>query len=92
MSAAGAKLLQAATDVLGSEAALAECLGIEAWLLRSYLRDTRELPDALLLRVVDVLLADRLSQSRPADLRDVPKVAENVARGSGTEGIAGEPA
>ena len=89
VSAASAKLLQAAADVLGSEAALAERLGIEERLLRSYLSDSLELPDALLLRVVDVLLGERLSP-RPANLREVPQVTENVARGSGATGTDGE--
>ena len=89
MSATSAKLLQAAADVLGSNAALAARLGIEEWLLCSYLSDRRELPDALLLRAVDIVLADRLSQQ--ANLRPVPRVTENIARGSGGAAIAGEP-
>lgn len=89
---ASAKLLQAAADVLGNEAALAERLGIEERLLRTYLSGSLELPEALLLRVVDVLLGERLSQPRPADLREVPNVTENVARGSGATGNGGEPA
>lgn len=86
MSAATVKLLHAAADVLGSEAALAGRLGIEEWLLRSYLSDSRELPDALLLPVVDVLLADRPSRLQPAEL------SENIGRGSGATGTAGERA
>ena len=88
MSATSAKLLQAAADVLGSNAALAARLGIEEWLLCSYLSDRRELPDALLLRAVDIVLADRLSQQ----LNLHPQVTENIDRGSGEAAITGEPA
>jgi DNA-binding transcriptional regulator YdaS (Cro superfamily) len=77
MSATTAKLLQAAAEVLGSNAALARRLGVEEWLLCSYLNDLRELPDALLLRAVDIVLADRLAN--PSNLRHVSGVTENSA-------------
>jgi hypothetical protein len=77
MSATTAKLLQAAAEVLGSNAELARRLGVEEWLLCSYLNDLRELPDALLLRAVDIVLADRLAN--PSNLRDVSGVTENSA-------------
>jgi hypothetical protein len=77
MSATTAKLLQAAAEVLGSNAELARRLGVEEWLLCSYLNDLRELPDALLLRAVDIVLADRLAN--PSNLRHVSGVTENSA-------------
>ena len=90
MSATSAKVLEVAAEILGGNAALAARLGIEEWLLCSYLSDRRELPDALLLRAVDIVLADSLS--RQPDLHGVPQVTENTARGSGGATIAGEPA
>lgn len=85
MSATSVKVLQAAADILGSNAALAERLGVDEWLLGSYLGDRRELPDALLLRAVDIVLADRLS----ANLRQVSGVTENIASANAATAITG---
>jgi hypothetical protein len=60
MSATGVKLLLAAAELLGSTTELARRLEIGEKLLAVYMADVRELPDSLLLRVVDIVLADRL--------------------------------
>ena len=61
MSATTVKLLQAAAEIAGSSESLAEQLRISDQLLAAYLGDRRRLPDALLLRAVDIILADRQS-------------------------------
>jgi hypothetical protein len=61
MSATTVKLLQTAAEIAGSTAALAKRLGIGEAVLLVYLADRRRLPDALLLRAVDIILADRQS-------------------------------
>jgi hypothetical protein len=60
MSATSVKLLLAAAQMLGSTTELARRLEIGEKLLAVYMADVRELPDSLLLRVVDIVLADRL--------------------------------
>jgi hypothetical protein len=55
-------VLQAAAEIAGSKAALAGRLGVGEELLAAYLADRRRLPDLLLLRAVDIILADRQSQ------------------------------
>ena len=62
MSATTVKVLQAAAEIAGSTAALARRLGVGEELLAAYLADRRRLPDLLLLRAVDIILADRQSQ------------------------------
>lgn len=59
MSATTVRLLQAAAEVVGGERTLARRLGIAESLLVRFMSDRRELPDALLLRAVDIILADR---------------------------------
>lgn len=59
------KLLQAAAEIVGGNAALAERLGIGEKILSTFMKDVRPLPDTLLLRAVDIILADRQSR-RPA--------------------------
>jgi hypothetical protein len=56
------RLLQAAAEIAGSNRALAQSLGISEALLARFMTDSRELPDALLLRAVDVILEDRRSR------------------------------
>ena len=62
MSATTVKLLQAAADIVGGNQALAERLFIGEALLARFMDDSRPLPDALLLRAVDIILADRVSK------------------------------
>lgn len=81
MSATTAKLLQAAAEILGSETALAQRLGVDESLLRRYLADRRELPDALLLTAVDIVLAERRANAARGKLPEVPDVTDNDARG-----------
>ena len=56
MSEATVRLLQAAAEILGGEAALAKHLNIGELLMRAYMEERRPLPDFLLLRAVDVVL------------------------------------
>ena len=67
MSATTVKLLQVAVEIVGSEEALAARLGISERMLARFMSDSRELPDALLLHAVDIVLADRHSQPPAAD-------------------------
>ena len=88
MSATTVQLLQAASEIVGGNRALALELGISESLLRRFLGDSRELPDGLLLRAVDIILADRLARlpgeaSRARDLSSEPELLHNCARGSG---------
>ena len=62
MSATTVKLLQAAAEIVGGDTALANRLGISERLLSRFLADRRELPDHLLLRAVDIVVADRQSR------------------------------
>jgi hypothetical protein len=59
MSATTVKVLQAAAEIVGGNRALADHLGIRERLLARFLADRNELPDALLLRVVDIILEER---------------------------------
>jgi hypothetical protein len=54
-----ARLLRAAADLLGSEAALARRLDIGPALLARFMSGQRELPAELLLRTVDIVLEMR---------------------------------
>jgi hypothetical protein len=56
MSATTARMLRAASEVLGGDEALAQHLGISEVQLGTYLEDLSELPDTLLLRTVDIVL------------------------------------
>jgi hypothetical protein len=85
-------LLQAASEIVGGTRALALELGISESLLRRFLSDSRELPDGLLLRAVDIILADRMSRlprmpereaGRNGDLSSEPEFLQNYGRGSG---------
>ena len=62
MSATTVRLLQAASEILDGDAALAEQLGVTESLLARFMADRHELPDPLLLRAVDIILADRQSR------------------------------
>lgn len=66
MSATTVKLLQAASDIVGGDGILARRLGISEALLSRFTADLRELPDPLLLRAVDIILADRQQRLAPA--------------------------
>lgn len=94
MSATTVQLLQAASEIAGGNKALALELGISESLLRRFMSDARELPDGLLLRAVDIILADRLARqpapakpqdeaSRRRDLSSEPEITQNHGRGSG---------
>ena len=72
MSATTVKVLQAAAEIAGSTAALARRLGVGEEFLAAYLADRRRLPDLLLLRAVDIILADRQSQLSAANPETSP--------------------
>jgi hypothetical protein len=63
MSATTVKLLEAAAEIAGGRKSLAFRMGIEEALLARYMADSPELPDALLLRAVDIIFADRMRPS-----------------------------
>jgi len=76
MSTTGAKLLRAAAEIVGGRRALADRLSIGEAVLARLMDGSLELPDPLLLRAVDIILADRLpppdkpaAQSPGASLR-----------------------
>ena len=77
MSAATVRLLQAASEILGSEAALAKHLNIGEFLMRAYMQERRPLPDFLLLRAVDVVL-DNIN--RPAAKPAAMQAADDAVR------------
>jgi hypothetical protein len=55
-------MLKAAAEIAGGDKALAARLGIRETLLAKFMADSHELPDPLLLRAVDIILADRASR------------------------------
>jgi hypothetical protein len=59
MSATTVRLLKAAAEIVGGDRALANRLGIDKALLSRFMADSRDLPDPLVLRTVDIILADR---------------------------------
>jgi hypothetical protein len=59
MSATTVTLLHAASEIAGGDRALAECLGVSETMLAKFMADSFELPDPLLLRAVDIILANR---------------------------------
>ena len=65
MSATSVRLLRAAAEIAGGTKALAQRLGIGEIMLSKFLAGV-DLPDPLLLRAVDIILADRDSIP-PAD-------------------------
>lgn len=62
MSAIGLKLLRTAAEMVGGDKTLASRLGIGEKVLTKYLAGNLQLPDLLLLRAVDIILADRQSR------------------------------
>lgn len=65
MSTTSVKLLKAAAEAAGGNRQLAAQLGIGEKALAMFMADQRELPDPLLLRAVDIILADRQSRFAP---------------------------
>jgi DNA-binding transcriptional regulator YdaS (Cro superfamily) len=59
VSATSVNLLVAAAEIVGGNRALARRLGIGETLLAQFMNDSRQLPDLLLLRAVDIILSDR---------------------------------
>jgi hypothetical protein len=57
-------LLRAAAEIAGGNKALAERMGIAQAQLARFMADSPPLPDSLLLRAVDIILANR--QSAPS--------------------------
>ncbi len=65
LSATTVSLLRVAAEIVGGTRALAEELDIGETLLSKYMADSPPLPDLLLLRAVDIILADRQSRLKP---------------------------
>jgi hypothetical protein len=67
MGQATTRVLRAAAEIVGGEAALAKHLNIGELLMRAYIEERRPLPDFLLLRAVDVVLESiKRPQAKPA--------------------------
>ena len=62
MSATTVRLLEAASEAVGGQRMLADRLGVAETLLLKFMTDRLPLPDPLLLRAVDIILADRESR------------------------------
>jgi hypothetical protein len=67
MSATSAQLLHAAAEIVGGARVLALRLAVDEILLAAYMADRRVLPDALLLRAVDIVLADRRPRTKDCE-------------------------
>lgn len=96
MSATTVQLLQVASEIVGGDAALARHLGIGETLLARFMDDSRELPDGLLLRAVDIILSDRQSRLPPAGrtgilspAAEIPQNRADGGSGPATDGGAG---
>jgi hypothetical protein len=86
MSATTVELLRVAGEIVGGKEALARRLGIGQALLANFMRPDKDLPDPLLLRAVDIILADRQQRAgrvhTPArDLSKAPGLQQNCADG-----------
>jgi hypothetical protein len=79
VSTTSVKILQAASEIVGGNDALAERLGIGRHALAMFMDDRRELPDSLLLRVVDIILEDR--QARLAISGSAAMTARRLSTG-----------
>src|SRR5689334_21962115 len=73
MSKSGIKLLRAASDVVGGMPELALRLKTSETLLAKYMIGYRRLPDTLLLKVLDLILAERESGQTPARSEDLQR-------------------
>ena len=62
MHATTAKLLRAASEIVGGDKALAERLGIVDAQLAGLMSGQHEMPERVLLRTVDIILANHGSQ------------------------------
>ena len=62
MSAGTIKLLNTASEMVGGQQELAERLGIDEPLLATFMAGISPLPDAVLLKLVDILLENRESR------------------------------
>lgn len=79
MSVTSTKLLQAAAEIVGGNRALAQRLGVSHSLLMKFIADIVELPDPLLLRAVDIILADRRAEP-PLDPHPALQPLQGVQR------------
>jgi outer membrane protein TolC len=80
VSTTSAKLLQAAADIAGGRRALAQLLGIGETLLERFMADRRELPDTLLLRAVDIVLAERQRRAEALPVAQGDDELQNAGR------------
>jgi hypothetical protein len=74
MSATTVKLLHAAAEIVGGTRALAQRLGIGEVLLAKFMGGV-DLPDALLLRAVDIILQDRDPAAAPPAEDSLPRMS-----------------
>lgn len=79
MSATKLRLLRAACDSAGGIAALADRLGMGEAMLHKYISGELSVPDPLLLRALDFILAERQSQLPPVIPSHVPPLGEPAA-------------
>ena len=68
-------LLRAASELVGGDKVLARRLGIAETLLARFLAGAVELPDALLLRAVDIVLDNRHTRQSVPAIRPTPSSA-----------------
>ena len=78
MSKTAAKLLEAAAEIVGGENALAQRLGVGPSLLAKFMTGSMPLPDTLLLRAVDIVLAARRVALRPTPVSPTFKNPEEL--------------
>lgn len=81
MNTRAVKLLQAASEMTGGDEALAERLGVEAALLRRLMSGKYELPETVLLKTVDIILANHESQPSLPGRTHAPPAPETAPDG-----------
>jgi hypothetical protein len=70
--ATAARLLQAASELMGSNKALAERLRMSQSMLIKYMAGMADVPPDVVLRTVDILLEQRESRAGTSDVSDLP--------------------
>jgi len=78
MSSTTVELLRAASEIAGGKEALARRLRIGEALLSRYMDNRNELPDALLLAAVDIILEDRDRQAKTGLRPSVARSAQET--------------
>ncbi len=74
-------MLEAATEILGGEAELAQYMDIDELVLRAYLDGREDLPPLLALYTLDLVMGNRAFARADAALdRAIDKIISDVAR------------